>query len=156
VACLGGWLLEQLQELRHRNGRPVVEIYGPKTWTGRGATIAFNFLHPGGRWVDERFVDRVAERHRVSVRTGCFCNPGSGEIAFSIGRETLVGAEFDEALIVDEYVRAMGLPSGGAVRVSLGLPTNFADVYRFVEFARTFVDVDESDVPTDLAPRLTC
>jgi selenocysteine lyase/cysteine desulfurase len=156
VSCLGAWLLEQLQALRHRNGRPVVEIYGPNAWRGRGATIAFNFLHPGGRWVDERFVDRVAERHNVSVRTGCFCNPGSGEVAFSIDRATLVGAEFDEALIVDEYVRAMGLPSGGAVRVSLGLPTNFADVYRFVEFARTFVDVDEADVPTDLAPRLTC
>jgi selenocysteine lyase/cysteine desulfurase len=156
VALLGGWLLEQLQALRHRNGRPAVEVYGPRTWRGRGATIAFNFLHPSGRWLDERYVDRVAEQQNVSVRTGCFCNPGSGELAFSIDRETLIGGEFDEALIVDEYVRAMGLPSGGAVRVSLGIATNFADVYRFLEFARTFLDVAEDDVPTDLAPRLTC
>jgi selenocysteine lyase/cysteine desulfurase len=26
------------------------------------------------------------------------------------------------------------------VRVSLGIGSNFADVYRFVEFARTFLD----------------
>jgi selenocysteine lyase/cysteine desulfurase len=156
VACLGAWLLEQLQELHHADGRPAVEIYGPRSWTGRGATIAFNFLHPSGRWIDERFVDRVAERHNVSVRTGCFCNPGSGELAFSIGKETLIGGEFDDALILDEYIRAIGLPSAGAVRASLGVATNFRDVYRFVEFARSFLDLTEADVPGDLPPRLAC
>lgn len=30
--------------------------------------------------------------------------------------------------------------SSGAVRVSVGLASNFADVYRFLEFARGFVD----------------
>ncbi|HZS25572.1 MAG TPA: aminotransferase class V-fold PLP-dependent enzyme [Gaiellaceae bacterium] len=156
VSCLGAWLLDELQTLRHSDGRPAIEIYGPRTWTGRGATIAFNFLHPSGRWVDERFVDRVAEAHNVSVRTGCFCNPGSGELAFSIAKETLIGGEFETALVLDDYVAAIGLPSGGAVRVSLGLPTNFADVYRFVEFARALLDVTEADVPDDLPPRLAC
>ena len=61
-------------------------IYGPQTWDRRGATIAFNFLHPDGRVVDERFVDRIAAAHGVSVRTGCFCNPGAGETAFSLSR----------------------------------------------------------------------
>ena len=156
VSCLGAWLLEQLQELRHSDGRPAVETYGPKSWIGRGATIAFNFLHPSGRWIDERFVDRVAAHHNVSVRTGCFCNPGSGELAFSIHKDTLIGGEFEAAQTVDDYVSAIGLPSGGAVRASLGLATNFPDVYRFVEFARSFVDVTEADVPGDLPPRIVC
>jgi selenocysteine lyase/cysteine desulfurase len=156
VTCLGSWLLAQLQALRHSNGKPAVEIYGPRTWDRRGGTIAFNFLHPSGRWVDERYVDVVAEQHNVSVRTGCFCNPGSGELAFSIGKDTLIGGEFDAAMIVDDYIRAMGLPTGGAVRVSLGLATNFSDVYRFVEFARSFHDVTEADVPEGLPPRITC
>ena len=156
VTCLGSWLLEQLQALRHSDGAPAVEVYGPRTWTGRGATVSFNFLHPSGRWIDERFVDQVAERHNVSVRTGCFCNPGSGELAFSIGKDTLIGGEFDQALILDEYIRAIGLPSAGAVRASLGVATNFADVYRFLEFARSFLDVTEADVPTELPPRLAC
>jgi molybdenum cofactor sulfurtransferase len=156
VSCLGAWLLEQLQTLRHSDCRPAVEVYGPRSWTGRGATIAFNFLHPSGRWIDERFVDRIAERYNVSVRTGCFCNPGSGELAFSIGKDTLIGGEFDDALILDEYIRAMGLPSAGAVRASLGVATNFSDVYRFVEFARSFLDVTEADVPDDLPTRIAC
>ena len=28
----------------------------------------------------------------------------------------------------------------GALRASIGLATNFADVYRYVQFARSFVD----------------
>ena len=143
--------------LHHSDGRPATEIYGPRTWAARGGTIAFNFLHPSGRWIDERLVDRVADAHGVSVRTGCFCNPGSGELAFSISKDTLIGGEFEAAQVLEEYIKAIGLPSAGAVRVSLGLATNFADVYRFVEFARTFVDVTEADVPDDLPPRrLAC
>jgi|SRR4051794_8845245 len=157
VSCLGAWLLDELQALHHSDGRPATEIYGPRTWAARGGTIAFNFLHPSGRWIDERLVDRVAEAHGVSVRTGCFCNPGSGELAFSISKDTLIGGEFEAAQVLEDYIKAIGLPSAGAVRVSLGLATNFADVYRFVEFARTFVDVTEADVPDDLPPRrLAC
>jgi molybdenum cofactor sulfurtransferase len=154
VRCLGTWLLEQLQRLRHSDGSPATRIYGPTTWDRRGATIAFNFLHPDGRMVDERFVDVVAAAHGVSVRTGCFCNSGAGEIAFSLSKDTLIGAEFDDGMILDDYRERIGMPTGGAVRVSLGLATNFADVYRFMRFATEFRDV--GDVPDDLPPRIAC
>jgi selenocysteine lyase/cysteine desulfurase len=154
VSELGAWLLDALGSLEHSDGAPVATIYGPRSWTARGATIAFNFLHPDGTVVDERYVDRVAREHNVSLRTGCFCNPGAGEVAFTIARETLVGGEFEEGMIVDDYVRAIGLPSGGAVRASLGLASNFADVYRFMRFAAEFVDL--RDVPGNLPPRTTC
>jgi molybdenum cofactor sulfurtransferase len=154
VRSLGTWLLDALGSLRHSNGSPATRIYGPTTWDRRGATIAFNFLHPDGRPVDERFVDRVAATHRISVRTGCFCNSGAGETAFSISKDTLIGAEFAEGMILDDYIELVGMPTGGAVRVSLGLATNFADVYRFMSFASVLRDV--SDVPADLPPRLAC
>jgi selenocysteine lyase/cysteine desulfurase len=154
VRCLGTWMLEQLQGLRHSDGTPATRIYGPTTWERRGGTIAFNFLHPDGRVIDERFVDRIAAIRRISVRTGCFCNSGAGETAFSISRDTLIGAEFDKGMILDDYIKRVGMPSGGAVRVSLGIVTNLADVERFVDFAREFVDVTET--PTDLPPRLAC
>jgi hypothetical protein len=79
--------------------------------TGAGVTVAFDFLHPDGRIVDERYVDRVACHHSISLRTGCFCNPGAGEVAFTISRETLVGGEFGEGMTLDDYVQAIGLPS---------------------------------------------
>ena len=38
--------------------------------------------------------------------------------------------------------------------VSLGVATNFADVYRFMSFAESFRDV--AGIPGDLPPRLAC
>jgi selenocysteine lyase/cysteine desulfurase len=154
VEMLGTWLIEALGRLEHSDGSPAVRIYGPSCWHRRGGTIALNLLHPDGRAVDERFVDRLAAAHKISVRTGCFCNSGAGETAFSLARDTLIRAEFDEGMILDDYISKIGLPTGGAVRVSLGLVTNFADVHRFIEFAREFRDV--AHVPADLPPRLAC
>ena len=154
VTTLGTWLLDALGDLKHSDGAPAATVYGPRSWVRRGATMAFNFLHPDGRIVDERYVDRVASRHNVSLRTGCFCNPGAGELAFTISRETLVGGEFGDGMALDDYVRAIGLPSGGAVRGSLGLASNFADVQRFMDFAAEFTDL--TDVPSDLPPRIAC
>jgi molybdenum cofactor sulfurtransferase len=54
-------------------------------------------------------------------------------------------------MILDDYRERVGMPTGGAVRVSLGLATNFADVYRFMRFATEFRDVTE--VPDDDLPR---
>jgi len=153
VASLGSWLLQAMQRLRHAGGSPAIRVYGPDTWDRRGGTIAFNFLHPDGRVVDERFVDRVAAAHRISLRTGCFCNPGAGEVAFSLSMDR-PGGRFDEGMILDDYLRAVGMPTGGAVRVSLGIASNVADVQRFMEFASEFVDL--TDVPADLPPRLAC
>jgi selenocysteine lyase/cysteine desulfurase len=90
----------------------------------------------------------------VSVRTGCFCNSGAGEIAFSLSADTLIGAEFGEGMILDDYIAQLGITSGGAVRASLGIASNFADVHRFLAFATAFRDV--TDVPEDLPPRIAC
>lgn len=48
----------------------------------------------------------------------------------------------------------VGLPSGGAVRASLGLASNFSDLQRFIAFAAEFVDL--AAVPGDLPPRIVC
>ena len=154
VQALADELLAVLASLQHASGSPAATVYGPATLDGRGATIAFNFLHPDGRVIDERYVDRVARDHSISLRTGCFCNPGAGEVAFTISRETLVGGEFGDGMTLDDYVEAIGLPSGGAVRASLGLASNHADVARFADFAHELLDVD--DVPDDLQPRTGC
>jgi molybdenum cofactor sulfurtransferase len=154
VENLGSRLLNGLDRLRHGNGAPAATVYGPRGTDSRGATFAFNFLQPDGRVVDERYVDRIARAHGISLRTGCFCNPGAGEVAFTIARETLVGGEFGPGMTLDDYVEAIGLPSGGAIRASLGLASNPADLAGFEAFAREFVDLAE--MPVDLPPRTGC
>jgi selenocysteine lyase/cysteine desulfurase len=138
VRSLTAWLLDELAALRHANGGPVVQIHGPQTTDGRGATIAFNFLRSDGRLVDIRIVDDRAAELGISLRTGCFCNPGAAEHAFGISREALLRRAESPAL--GDHLRALGIESGGAVRVSLGLPTTFRDVYRFMRFASSFCE----------------
>ena len=72
----------------------------------------------------------------------------------SISANTLIGAEFGDWMVLDDYLAQVGMATGGAIRVSLGLATNFADVYRFMAFATEFCDV--TSVSGDLPPRLAC
>lgn len=167
VMCLTDWLLDALLSLRHSNGTPLVQVYGPLTCEKRGGTIALNFLDPDGSIIDERVVDKRASAFSLSLRTGCFCNPGAGEAAFNLSKDKL--QEFfkkdaeemlpklfkeQEGVSWDQFLAGLGMRSGGAVRVSLGLATNFADVYRLMEFAGSFLDT--FPVEGDLAPRLHC
>lgn len=153
--CLTSWLLEQLVALRHCNGAPLVQLYGPSDCRGRGGTIALNFLDPAGKIIDERLVSRRANLQRISLRTGCFCNPGAAEIALGVSQSVLANAfQREERPPYEEWLKGLGMQTGGAVRVSVGLVTTFADVYHFVLFARTFLDVtpDEHGLP----PRQHC
>jgi selenocysteine lyase/cysteine desulfurase len=142
--CLTSWLIDNLLSLRHSNGQPVIELYGPHHCQMRGGTLALNVLSPDGVIFDERIIDRKACALRLSLRTGCFCNPGAGERAFNIPEQALL-TNLDQntarpALTMDDFLARIGLQSAGAVRVSLGLVSNFADVYRCLQFFESFVD----------------
>jgi selenocysteine lyase/cysteine desulfurase len=155
VRALTGLLLDRLSALRHGNGAAMTRIYGPVTTEYRGGTVAFNFLDPDGAVVDERLVADEASEQRFSLRTGCFCNPGAGEGAFDIGRQRMRGSRRWGVRTIDDYLQLIGLPSGGAVRVSLGLMSNLADVERFLDFA-AHTYRDRHVETAGLAPRLRC
>jgi selenocysteine lyase/cysteine desulfurase len=155
VLDLTGWLLDSLAARTHTNGRPLVRVYGPPDLAGRGGTIAFNLLDPDGEVVDERLVAREATAAGISLRTGCFCNPGAGEGAFDIGRRQLRGSLRWGVRTVDDYITMMGLPTGGAIRVSLGLASTFTDVQRLLDFLDQTYRNRRADA-AGLAPRLRC
>ena len=141
VRCLAGWLLDNLLTLRHSNGEPVVRIYGPITTQMRGGTIAFNFYDPDGNLLDCYAMQEEANRCALSVRSGCFCNPGVREIAFGFTEEDLAECFKDkQRMTYDQYLQIIDDRKQGALRISVGLVTNFADVHRFMQFAQTFVD----------------
>ena len=144
VRCLTGWLLEQLLALRHANGRPMVRIYGPATTEMRGGSVTMNFYDPDGHLLDYRRIEELASLRRISLRTGCFCNPGAGETAEGLTEEDmLAGAAGGADMTLPRFMQVIqhrGGKSAGAIRVSLGIVSNFADVYRFVQFAAEFRD----------------
>jgi selenocysteine lyase/cysteine desulfurase len=141
VMALAGWLLEQLLDLRHANGKPLVRLYGPTTMDRRGATITVNFFDPDGELIDFRDVEREANARNISLRTGCFCNPGAGEVANNLTADDLRDC-FDnpERMTFEQFLLVMDGKASGAVRVSLGIVSNFEDVYTYLDFARTFLD----------------
>jgi len=144
VTSLAGWLLEQMQALRHSNGAPVIHIFGPLNLADRGATISFNFLDPNGMPIDFRHTERLASAAGISLRTGCFCNPGAGEIAHDISRELMAGCFKSDTPVsyaeLYEMLQRNGGKTASTIRVSLGVASNFADVYRFMSFAQQFQD----------------
>ena len=89
VMELTGWLLDALLSLRHANGRPVVRVLGPPDTVARGGTVTFVMDDPEGQSVDERRVEELANRENISLRTGCFCNPGAGEVAHELTPELM-------------------------------------------------------------------
>jgi selenocysteine lyase/cysteine desulfurase len=89
VRCLTGWLLDQLLALRHHNGAPLVRLYGPPNLEMRGSTLTFNLYDPEGRYFDYRRVEALANQSNISLRTGCFCNPGAGETAHQLTQDEM-------------------------------------------------------------------
>ena len=152
--CLTGWVLDRLTSLEHDNGASVVRIYGPHNTIDRGPTVAFNILDPAGVIFDERLVARESSEAGLSLRTGCFCNPGLGEAAFDIGRLSLLRLFGRQALTIDAYLTELGLPTGGAIRASFGVVSNFEDVRRLIEFVATYRNRNYDN--PDLPPREQC
>jgi molybdenum cofactor sulfurtransferase len=144
VQCLTGWLLNELIALRHGNGRRLVRIYGPETPAERGGTITMNFYDPNGLLLDYRRIEELAGKEGLSLRTGCFCNPGAGETAEGLTDEDMRAAfASDPNLTLPRFLQFMHRHNGkstGAVRVSVGLASNLADAERFVAFAAAFRD----------------
>ena len=144
VRCLTGWLLEELLALRHASGRAMVRIYGPATTQARGGTVTLNLYDPQGHLLDYRRVEELAAAENISLRTGCFCNPGAGELAEGLTEEDMrAGFTMGEKINLLSFVKMMqerGHKSAGAIRASIGMATNFADVWRFLRFIAGFRD----------------
>ncbi len=139
VRCLTGWILSQVQELHHENGRALARIRGPQTLEERGGTVSLSFFDPSGDPVPGELVERLAGEAGISLRTGCFCNPGAGETAFGLPASVMVSFfDHPDEMSFQRLAADLAAQHGvdiSAVRVSVGLASNFADVHRFLQFA---------------------
>jgi len=140
VMCLTGWLLDNLTKMKHSTGEPLVRLYGPTTTEARGGAVTVNFFDKDGNAIDHRFIESEANKVNISLRTGCFCNPGAGEVALGLSRVELDvcfnGPGHQERVSLDDFRLCFDGKSTGAVRISVGMVTNFNDVQAFLGFAR--------------------
>ena len=150
VTALCGWLLDSMADLRHGTGRPLVRLLGPTDTVERGGTIAFVLADPSGRELHDRRIEELASAAGISLRTGCFCNPGAGETARQVTAADLAPFLEDGATVslceVDDAVRATRAWGVSALRVSVGLATNAADVSALMAFLARLLDRSADDL----------
>lgn len=151
VKRLTGVLLDGLTSLRHRDGAPLVRIYGPQSTVrgidaisdhgDRGSTVTLNVLGARGEVIPYPVVEARARDAGVAVRGGCFCNPGAAEAAFGLDGDRLaacmaaLGDEFSPMRLADCADRAVG-----GVRLSLGLANHQRDMERAIAVISSFSD----------------
>jgi len=151
VARLADTLLERMRSLTHSNGAPLFHIFGPESMDRRGATIAFYLLDPDGAVFRVECVEELAGRQLISVRTGCFCNPGDGEVAHHITRDDMAEC-FDDVsapVTLQQCQRLIEDATGkvpNTIRASLGIASNDADIRRFIAFAESLRDRPATDI----------
>lgn len=150
VTCLTGWLLEQMTAIKHSNGAPMVQIYGPTNLDQRGGTISFSLDDPDGKRLDYRSVEGLANQANISLRTGCFCNPGTGEIVHELTKAEMAQV-FSQATPMSfehffDWASRVHGRSPSTIRISLGIASNFADVYRFMGFLESLLDRSAAEI----------
>lgn len=140
-------LLRGLVGLRHSHGSPMACVYGPADGRDRGGTVAFNVLDKDGRVVPYWTVAERARALGVAVRGGCFCNPGAAETAFGFDAEAasrcLAEASAEGKFSLQRFAGCMGRDGHtavGAIRASLGMANNLADVQRAVALVQSVAE----------------
>jgi selenocysteine lyase/cysteine desulfurase len=135
-------LLSALGSLRHPGGAPLGEVLGPAEPVMRGGTIAFNLHDVDGAVLHDRRVQELAAEKGISLRSGCFCNPGAGEAARGYRRaemaELFRSPSTGDFCAVDEHFRVRNGRGASALRASFGWGTDAADLAVLVEFLAGF------------------
>ncbi|KAL1559788.1 molybdenum cofactor sulfurase-like [Salvia divinorum] len=127
---LVNWLVNALLSLRHPhsgNGVPLVTVYGPRIRLDRGPAIAFNVCDWKGERVEPLLVQKLADRNNISLSLGLLKN-----VCFTgtMGKDK------------EKKKSSRGDRGVGMVSASLGMLTNFEDVYRLWAFVSRFLDAD--------------
>jgi selenocysteine lyase/cysteine desulfurase len=103
--------------------------------------VTFNVLTLAGQVVDYRQVEAQANARRISLRTGCFCNPGAREVALGWSAAELAPLfrTGQRLTLYDLHDRWPERPVG-AVRVSVGIATTPADIAYLLSFLQALAD----------------
>ena len=140
VGHLIKYLAGGLKELRHSNGQPMVKIFGPEGFENRGGNIILNFFDPEGEKHGFEEIEEMANRENISIRSGCFCNPGIDEINNCLTTEEISKyfTSRDQGNYYD-MIKYLG-KMRGATRISVGIASAERDLDRFIRFASSLKD----------------
>ncbi|MCP4124903.1 MAG: aminotransferase class V-fold PLP-dependent enzyme [Bacteroidetes bacterium] len=136
VSELAQLLYQKLLAEKYESGRHVVKVFGPVDFAYRGGTIIMNFYHKDGSVYPFEELEKMANSRMISLRSGCFCNPGIDEVNNCISNEEL--AKYFSSHKSGDYhnmIEFLG-KMRGATRVSVGLATTTHDIDKFMDLIK--------------------
>ncbi len=140
VSSLRKYLQENLQQLKHNNGNPLVHIFGPTDHQNIGGTMILGFYNQnGGRYEFEK-IEQLANDRNISIRSGCFCNPGIDETNNCLTDNEL--AQYYSSHSSGNYkdmIYYLG-KMRGATRIYVGIATVKKDLDTFIDFAKSLLN----------------
>lgn len=142
TSALTEWTLRQLLSLKHDNGKNVVKVLGTTNLNERGATLTLNVYDTDGKMYLYEVVEEDANKVNISLRAGCFCNPGADEAVSNLTPEDMKPIFSSGKKLTEEAIEELikHKVNRGAVRASFGYISNFNDAYQFVNFIKGYVN----------------
>ncbi|CAL9090251.1 unnamed protein product [Musa textilis] len=140
------WLVTSLLQLQLRdsagdNGLPLVQIYGPKIKYERGAAVAFNVKDASGAVIKPEIVQKLAEKHGISLGIGFLSHIRVMDNQKHLHGEVLTDTHHPANGHHDSKKNSKNsVARVEVVTASLGFLTNFDDVYRMWAFVANFLD----------------
>jgi len=145
TSCMA-YLYTKLTELKHDNGKEVIKIFGPKERSKSGSNLILNIFDKNGHLIPFEFFEELANRKNISIRSGCFCNPGIDEINNCLTNDELSNyflsrdkGDYEDMIA---YLKKMR----GATRVSVGMATRKYDLDVFISFVESFCNKQLEDL----------
>ena len=144
VQSLAEYFYENLLLIKYDNGNPVVRVFGPEHHQQAGGTMIMTFFKEDGDPIPFELIEEMANKQNISVRSGCFCNPGIDEINNCLTSEELAKyfSSRDKGNYQDmiNYLNKMR----GATRISVGIATVKKDLDTFLDFVKKLRTADFS------------
>lgn len=136
ITSMTKYLFQSLRDINYEDGSRFVNIFGPQCRELTGGTIIMNFFKRNGELISVYDVEAQANKMNISLRSGCFCNPGIDELNNHVTNEGIEN-EFFTCTDNDRKELVQKLKDmRGATRVSVGLATTQKDLDRFIEFVK--------------------
>ena len=140
VNSLMNYLHANLKQLKHSNGKGQLDIFGHPDRENTGGTMILCFKNPDGSKIGFEKVETLANQKRISILSGCFCNPGLDETNNCITTDEI--AKYFTTRTSGNYWDMISFlqKMRGATRVSVGIATNQKDLDTFISFVKDFKD----------------
>ncbi len=144
--------INEMRKLKHDNGTPIVRLFGPLNTESRGGTVILNFQDIDGNTFPFDWVENQANKKLISIRSGCFCNPGIDETNNCISNEEMAQYytsrkenQFSSSTGFLKYMSEQIGRMRGATRVSFGIATTTKDIQTFIDFVLELKDKSVSN-----------